>query len=494
MKISCPHCGQHFEGDEFLANPMVECPGCGTTFAVSKSSTESNSILEYETQETASEKPTMEQWIIETGGKTRRAGLQFGQRVWSALLKFVRLERKSTTDVSMFGNDAAAAFELKRLFPVAVCCLFFGWLVGVACSEEGMTIYAEDRFAILPFGFLMCWFVIRGMLHFIRPKCRPWTQWILIAAFTATIGIFLLLFFQYCVGNEQFMRGISRARVRGTPSFFKYIIKIIGWCYGRVSDPEASMPAQFAGYVGGVGFCEEAIKLLPVFLLIFCRNKLPFKVDLSFRSVLMLGLFSGLGFGIAEALSTPYCLADLDLSGPRSSQFDSYSEYLVARNEWKSWGSDYVLSLWRQHQDLGSQIIRWFSCVPSHAIYATIDAAFLWMFSRRILETEDEKAKFGWFAACVAVVAILHGIYDTLCSIQSIGLFLDAASLFLLWIVVRHAARLKDAGLEAAECRFSDFDPETVKTFGKSFAKTYLIVGLCMLIWCWVLLNWDDIF
>ncbi len=34
MKTSCPHCGQHLEGDDSLAGTSVECPGCGKTFDV----------------------------------------------------------------------------------------------------------------------------------------------------------------------------------------------------------------------------------------------------------------------------------------------------------------------------------------------------------------------------------------------------------------------------------------------------------------------------
>ena len=34
MKTTCPHCGQHLEGDDSLAGTSVECPGCGKSFKV----------------------------------------------------------------------------------------------------------------------------------------------------------------------------------------------------------------------------------------------------------------------------------------------------------------------------------------------------------------------------------------------------------------------------------------------------------------------------
>lgn len=412
------------------------------------------------------------------------AVVKFCGKAWNMIPGF---EHPIESDVSEFRGDAAKAFELKRLFPVGVCCLVFGWVVGIACSGDGMFIDAKNRWAALPFGVLACWLSIRGLLHFIRPKQRPWALWILVALFTATIGIGLLILFQYCVGNEQVIHGISKVRVRGgKASFFKMIIKVIGWCYGRVSDPDASIPAKFAGYICGVGFCEEAVKLLPVFLLISFRDKFPVKVVVSFRSILMIGLFSGIGFGIAEALSEPYCLGEpaFDLIGPKPESWRYYSRwaYSDALLEWEK-NRNFIMELWRQDssQNLGVQIIRWFSCVPSHAIYSTIDAAFLWMFFTRIMKSVDGRVKFAWFAACVAMVAVLHGVYNAFCSIPILGMLMDAISLILLWFIVQHAVRANNSEIKTNENPFADFQPKTVSTFGKSFAITYGIVGFCIL-------------
>ena len=34
MKISCPHCGQHFEVDKGFAGRSVECSSCGREFTI----------------------------------------------------------------------------------------------------------------------------------------------------------------------------------------------------------------------------------------------------------------------------------------------------------------------------------------------------------------------------------------------------------------------------------------------------------------------------
>lgn len=40
MKISCPNCGQHLEGDESLVGQTIECPACGTSFIFQEQSNE----------------------------------------------------------------------------------------------------------------------------------------------------------------------------------------------------------------------------------------------------------------------------------------------------------------------------------------------------------------------------------------------------------------------------------------------------------------------
>ena len=245
--------------------------------------------------ENESEKPTLEQWL-------RGSGLHS----LSSIRFFFRFEKPITTDISGF-NGPASTFEFRRLFPLAICCLVFGWIVGPACHELEVDWHFMNRWVVLPVAISACWIAIRGMLHFVRPNNRPWVQWLFVFLFTAIIGIILLLLVQYCVSSAQVLRSVQRTRVRGG-ALFKVIFLFIGWCYEKVYDPEATILSKFVGYIGGVGFCEESVKLLPVFLLIAWRRKLPFKVDLSFRSVLMLGFFSGLGFGVSETLTAPYCM------------------------------------------------------------------------------------------------------------------------------------------------------------------------------------------
>jgi hypothetical protein len=152
----------------------------------------------------------------------------------------------------------------------------------------------------------------------------------------------------------------------------------------------------------------------------------------------MLGFFSGLGFGIGEALSDQFAISAVD--------------------------------------DFDEQLVRWFACVPSHAVYTVIDATFLWMFHRRIAQAEKDREKVGWFALCVAAAAFLHGVYDTLYVLPFAGPILDAASLVLMWRVVRYAAGLHASIEDNNYTGLEDFDVTSCRTFGKSFAKTYIVI------------------
>ncbi len=371
------------------------------------------------------DKPSIDKWIV-TSGKDLLV------KTWRWLCDFVKPEHKSMTDITKFGG-IAQSFQFSHLFPIAVCCFGFGWLVMLPYALLEHEIEPESRWAIIPLAALALYLEIRGIRHFIRPKVTQWDIWIAICLFTATVGFLTLLTFQH-IANWAADTDVRRGPLA--------IVKIIGMCYRSVLNPDAKLSEKFMGYIGGVGLCEESVKILPVCILYMNRHKLPFKVDFSFRSFLMLGFFSGLGFGIGEALSPPYCLGS--------------GEY--------AWRNPYA-----------SQLIRWFACVPSHAIYTMIDAAFLWILKERISRARDFRAQMGWFVLSVAAVAFLHGIYDTLSGLF-FGIALDSASLVLLWFAVRSASKRSLASIAGHDTLFADFDVNTRQTFGKSFAKAYLAV------------------
>lgn len=384
------------------------------------------------TTEPTGEKPPVEQWLANTGKHSV-------EWTFRSVKNFFKFEHPTETEVSRFGS-AAATFEFSRLFPLAVVCLGFGWIGSWIYSVCDLDVESDSRWAIWPIAFLALYGVIRALKHFLRPKSIEWWPNALICAFTATIGLLTLFLFQ---SLADVMADIDARRG------FVALVKMIGQCYRAVDDPEAGLSEKFIGYIGGVGLCEESVKILPVCLLMVNRKKLPFRLELSFRSFLTLAFFSGLGFGIGEAL---------------------YG-YAIPENG-----------------DLDAQLSRWFACVPSHAIYTMIDAAFLWLLQPRIQRAADPRIKVGWFVLCVATVAVLHGIYDVLCVIPFVGLILDASSLILLWWAVRFAIRRRSSVDGSDSSGLEDFNAMTFNTFGKSFAKTYLIILVGIILyakfWC----------
>ncbi len=427
MQFQCPQCKAIFSSQAVVDGMTVACPKCSARFEVLLSGKISRSV---------DEKPLIEKWLLQ---KARVFSIWF----WKGLRSFVRFEKLETTDISRFTN-AASTFEFSRLFPLAVVCLGFGWYLSWIYDDQNLDFRYdyESRWAILPMAALALYGAFRGIRHFLRPKTTQWGAWITTCLFTSVAGIILLFAFMRISdwAVEAWAEGKFRPR-----NILMFAVVLIGLCYKFVNDPYSSLFAKFIGFIGGVGFCEEATKLLPICLLVLNRRKLPFKIDLSLHSFLMLGFFSGLGFGIGEALVS----------------------YAIPEND-----------------DFVSQLGRWFACVPSHAVYTVIDAAFLWMFHRRIAEAEKMRGKVGWFALCVATVAFLHGIYDTLCCLQIANpileaaslAILDAASLVLMWRVVRYAANLHVTIEGNGDTSLEDFDVTTCRTFGKSFAKTYIVV------------------
>lgn len=383
--------------------------------------------------EPTTDKPPVEQWLASQGKGS-------AERICRLLKSFFKFELPIETTVSPF-KDATSTFEFSRLFPLAVVCLGFGWIACWICASSDLDVESSSRWAIWPIAFLAIYGAIRAIKHFIRPRRIEWWPSALICLFTATIGLLSLLLFK---NLAEWMADINVNR--GFPA----LIKTIGKCYRAAFDAEAELSEKFLGFIGGVGLCEESVKILPVCLLMINRKRLPFKLELSFRSFLMLAFFSGLGFGIGEALCW-YAIPD--------------------------------------DAKLASQLTRWFACVPSHAIYTMIDAAFLWMLVPRLQKAVDPRAKVGWFALCVAVVAVLHGIYDVLCELPFVGLLMDAASLLLLWWAVRFAIRHRSSVSGSEESGLGDFNAATFSTFGKSFAKTYLIIVIGIVIyakfWCY---------
>lgn len=297
------------------------------------------------------------------------------------------------------GNLSGAAFSLPRLIPLFVCCLLFGWVAGGWLMPDLAFTSSNIIGQLIPVAMLAVpaiTLAVFGIIFFLRPTRFPRKEAIGVLFFTMLVGLAGLLIFQFIA---NFTLHHMPNHPRGKIGLIVVIVAAIGQAYNSIGSTSAI--EQFFGYIFGVGLCEEATKLLPLFFFALARGNSSSKIK--FREFLVIAFFSGLGFGIGEAI--------------------------------------YGYSPWNGNLMAGSNVTRWFACVPSHAIYTVIDAAFLWFLFPKILGAKNNYIRFAICALTVFTVAVVHGIYDVLCRFPYMGFVIDAASIFLMYFVVVWVAK-----------------------------------------------------
>ncbi len=187
---------------------------------------------------------------------------------------------------------------------------------------------------------------------------------LVVGLFTGTLGILLLLALQWAAFHLPLMRG------GGWVTLIVDLIWLIGLSY-RMALGDYNIFLSIIGFTAGVGFCEEACKALP---LIWKARDSGF---VSWRSAMLWGLVSGVGFGVSEGVT--------------------YSH-------------DYYNGV---H---GGQIylVRFISCVALHGIWAAATGINVYRrqdFFRGQLHPLEWVMQVG---ITVIVPMILHGLYDTL--------------------------------------------------------------------------------
>jgi RsiW-degrading membrane proteinase PrsW (M82 family) len=158
-------------------------------------------------------------------------------------------------------------------------------------------------------------------------------------------------------------------------------------------DPVQGFLASWAGFTFGVGLVEEFSKLLP---LIWFQHR---KGKISWRVAFLWGLVSGAGFGISEAIF--------------------YSEYLY---NGISSGFQYA--------------VRFISCVGAHAVLSASAGISLYHSQHLLNQTIAWYEKGVILLRVLAVVMLLHGLYDCLLAKEIYGpaFLVDAAAfLWLAW-------------------------------------------------------------
>lgn len=250
-------------------------------------------------------------------------------------------------------------------------------IVTVDRSEAQLTLFA--LFFALVWGVIFKKFVIQDE--------GSWTWAIGSLFFTGIFGIWLLLFLYHYIVPDFYLNMADR------------------------SNPVVSL----IGYVFQVGIWEEMCKALPVIMVL--RWVKP-SIDL--RSLLVIGLFSGLGFAAFENLNYG--------NNAISSTYSLTREYgvggLVSGVQ-----SAMVVTL-----------LRSVSLVFCHAVWAGIFTYFIG------LSTVNKDRKVAFFLAGLLVAAVLHGLYDWLAGLQpTIAALLAGFSFVLFYAYVQKGLNESEA-------------------------------------------------
>jgi RsiW-degrading membrane proteinase PrsW (M82 family) len=204
---------------------------------------------------------------------------------------------------------------------------------------------------------------------------------------TATVGIFMLLAFQFVADLTQnlWLRG------GGIVMLVFYLVKLIGFSYRAALDPANGFLSSFFGFTFGVGLCEEFTKAAPVFF------KLRDGDDLGWRAACVWGLASGAGFGIAEGILYS------------SEHYNGVATF-------------------------GIYLVRFISCVGLHAIWTGAVALMIWH-NQEMVSGDLDWSDWGLAVLRVqGVPMVLHGLYDTLLKRDMNALALLPAIASFAWL------------------------------------------------------------
>ncbi len=206
---------------------------------------------------------------------------------------------------------------------------------------------------------------------------KPW-HLVVVGLFTGTFGIAGLLIVHE-VGIPTILVGIGMMSKESTLSDFL---------------------ACWAGFTFGVGLLEEACKIAPLFILFLYKKKI------TWRTAVMWGLASGVGFGVNEGIL--------------------YSE-----------------TFYNGITTAMQYVVRFVSCVALHAIW-TASAGLSLYFTQSLLNQFSE-----WYEKAVVmlrvliIVMFLHGLFDALLTrdMRAPALLVAAASIVWLGWQIENARK-----------------------------------------------------
>jgi RsiW-degrading membrane proteinase PrsW (M82 family) len=249
-------------------------------------------------------------------------------------------------------SDEASMGDFLSLFPD-------GRIEGALLSHDTYAHWGFAAAAAALFFLVLVGLFPRGT--------APATRLLVVGVFTATIGILFLLAVQY-IADWTYGRIVYG---RSILVLFFYVAKFIGFSYRAALDPETNFFVSCFGFTFGVGMCEELVKALP--LIVHYTNK----AEWSWRGACLVGLASGVGFGVSEGVT---------------------------------YSSDYYNGL------LGADVylVRFISCVALHAIWSGAAGIFIYKQQGVLQGAESFWGVAGAAIVLVSVPMVLHGVYDTL--------------------------------------------------------------------------------
>ena len=284
-----------------------------------------------------------------------------------------RLEHtlSSHPEIAQKLDDLQSEEELFALLPD-------GRIEGAHLTRSSRTHWVYAAIATAAF-FAVVWFLFESGPATIA-------QWLIVLLVTSTVGIVSLIAFQWIADATQGVWITGRSII----VLLFYIVKFIGFSYRAATDPSYGFWPSFFGFTFGVGLCEELTKALPVIVLLQNNSKL------GWRAGCILGLASGVGFGVAEGIM---------YAGHYYNGVTPGDIYLT----------------------------RFISCVALHATWtATVGVIAAQNLSG--FETSDATEWCTHLLMLIAVPAVLHGLYDTLLKREMGGFALVIAVASFAWL------------------------------------------------------------
>lgn len=208
------------------------------------------------------------------------------------------------------------------------------------------------------------------------------------AAFTATAGIIMLMGFQWAAFATRgfWLRG------RGIVLLIFLVIKLIGFSYQCALEEGSGFVSSFMGFTLGVGICEEVCKILPVIGYLGTSKKA------SWQGACLVGLASGVGFGVSEGIM-----------------------YLSSYYNGISTGDIYL--------------VRFISCVALHSVWTGAGAVLLYFNQDGLHGGFNFMDIASTLGMTLGISIVLHGLYDTLLKQEMPFVALLMGVMSIAWLI-----------------------------------------------------------